>query len=125
MLPLRYSKAEGAKVLGVSTATVDREIAAGRLRCYRLGPKGKRIQLGEHHLEEYLVCRETRSSSELVTISSASAATATNGAPAGTTHVLDRQSAAASALTTFAPRKSSSPPSSPDMVKSATPSPSA
>ena len=34
-------------------------ISAGRLRCYRLGPKGRIVRIGEHHIAEYLACRET------------------------------------------------------------------
>src|SRR4051812_10070575 len=123
MLPRRYSVREAAVELDYSPATVTREIALGNLRCYRLGPKGKIIQIGRHHLEEYLACRETRASAALATTSSASDETAASGAPVGTMHVVDKRSAVASARTTFAPRKSSSPPSSPDTAKSVTPSP--
>jgi hypothetical protein len=120
-LPKRYDVKGAAAVLGVSPATVAREIGAGRLACYRLGPGAKKIQVGEQHLAGYLACRETKAPSGSATTSSASAPTATNGAPAGTTHVLDRRSAVASARTTFAPRKSNSPASSPAMRTSAIP----
>ena len=67
ILPRRFSILDAARELGVSPATVQREIAAGRLACYRLGPKGKKIQVGEHHLGEYLACREAKSSASATT----------------------------------------------------------
>jgi excisionase family DNA binding protein len=123
MLPKRFTVAAAAELLSVSVATVLREIAAGRLACYRLGPKGKKIQVGEHHLGEYLSCREAKRS-ESVNTSSASAATASIGAPAGSTHVLDKPSAVASAQATFGLPKSRWPGSSPITATSGTPSPS-
>ena len=116
-LPRRFTTAETAAELGMSKATVEREITAGRLGCYRLGPRGKIVRVGEHHILEYLACREAKTPSESATTSLASAPTAANGVPAGTIHVLDRPSAVASALATFAPRSSNLPGSSPSVTE--------
>src|SRR5689334_16204978 len=95
-LPKRLTIAETAAELDVHRATVERDIASGRLGCYRLGPRGKIIRVGEHHLRDYLTLCETRMHSASAPTSSASVPIAGCGAPAGTTNVLDRQTAVAS-----------------------------
>src|SRR5215208_2018096 len=94
LLPRRFTLRQAAGELAVSVATVAREIATGRLGCYRLGPKGKKIQVGEHHLAEYLACREAKPFASATT-SLPGDRTATTGAPAGSIHVLDRPSTVA------------------------------
>jgi hypothetical protein len=126
-LPRRFAVPAAARELGVSKATVWREIRNGSLKCYRLGPSGRIVRVGEHHIAEYHACRETKAPSGSATTSSASAEDRGTSAPAGTNqrHVVDRSSAVASALLTFKPQRSSSPGSSPGTATSATPSPAA
>ena len=106
-LPKRYTVQEAAAELKMSPASVMRDIAAGELACYRLGPKRKIILIGEHHIAEYLACRETRKPSGSATTSSASAGIAPIGAPVGTIrpHPGETSVAQASARATFARRR--------------------
>ena len=53
-LPRRYSRDQAAELLGISTAQLGSEIAAGRLGCYRR-PGGRKVTIGEHHLAAYRV----------------------------------------------------------------------
>jgi excisionase family DNA binding protein len=51
---------QAAARLEVSPSTVYALIAAGKLRCVRVGPKGGAIRVSEEHLAEYLRAAEPR-----------------------------------------------------------------
>src|SRR4051812_18230780 len=92
-LPRRYTVEGAAELLGLSVDSVRREIGARRLGCYRLGPGGRILRVGEHHLAAYLEgcnhpCRATDSPSATPTSAptgSAAGATAGSGAGPGST----------------------------------------